>query len=336
MNKSNQYPTISVVIPCFNSEKRLPLCLDSIKMQTYPQEKLEIIIVDDDSADKTVVIAQEYGCLVLRNGTHNIERGKSIGVVASSGDYIFLIDDDNRLTNENWLMDLTTAVIEESCVGGQSSKFHFDKNDTLPNRYAALFGVSDPTVYYLNKRDKLMATEHSWSLPGKVIKEADKYYVVEFDKDSLLTIGSQGFLVKKEYLLRGTYEPYLYHMDVNMELVMQGLNTYVMLKDSVIHDHSKGVAHSIGKLKRNIALFYSESQYRIYKYDIKKATMLKLGIIMSTIIIPLIDSIRGYVKFRDPAWFLHPVLSFRVALMYGVITLKNYFIKRQNRGKETL
>ena len=77
MLKLQDCPTISVIIPCFNGRTRLDKCLKSIKMQNYPQEKIEYIVVDDDSTDGTPKLAKEkYGCKVLRNGTHNIERGK--------------------------------------------------------------------------------------------------------------------------------------------------------------------------------------------------------------------------------------------------------------------
>ncbi len=332
MLNPQECPTISVIIPCYNGEKRLPLCLESIKSQNYPQEKIEYIIVDDDSTDNTTKIAVEkYGCTVVRNGTHSIERGKSIGMENATGEYLFLIDDDNRLPDKDWLVTLVSGVVENQCVGGQASYFYYDRDDTLANRYASLFAINDPTVLYLNKRDKLMQTEKTWTLPGKVIKETKDYYVVRFTPSNLLTVGSQGFLVKRSAMMNATWKPYLYHMDTNMELVMQGFDTYIMLKRAVIHDHSKDLGHFIGKLKRNISLFYSESQYRKYKYEISKGKMITLGLIMGTFIVPFISSVKGYVKLHDPAWFVHPLVCFRVAVIYTVTTLKNF--TRKWKGK---
>ena len=303
-------------------------------MQSYPQDKIEIIVVDDDSTDDTLKIAMEFGCITLRNGEHNIERGKSIGVEASNGEYILLIDDDNRIPNNTWLIDLLKSVIKENCIGGQASKFYYDRNDTLINRYASLFGLGDPTVFYLNKKDKLMFIEKTWNLPGKVIKETDRYYVVQFDKSNLLTIGSQGFLIKKEFLIKTTHKPYLYHMDLNMELVSEGLNTYVMLKDTIIHKYSDTISQFYKKLKRNISLFYSEKQYRKYTYRLKKSTMLRLGLTMCTFIIPLFDSIKGYIKLHDSAWFIHPFICFRVGLIYSIFTIKQSLFNKYTNEKK--
>lgn len=318
------YPFISVVIPCYNGEERLPECIDSIYMQDYPKDKIEIIIVDDDSTDKTAELAKiKYNCKVVRNGTHNIERGKSIGVENSAGEYIFLIDDDNRLPHSWWFSTLVKAVVKEGCVGGQASYYNYNKNDTLANRYAALYAINDPTCIYLHRRDKLMQIEKTWRLPGEVIKKTKKYWKVRFTPTNLLTIGSQGFLIKKELLMKTSWKPYLYHMDINMELVRQGYDTYIMLNDSVIHKHSNTIQHFVDKLKRNISLFYSESEYRTYTYDMTFGRMIKLGLTMGVPIIPLIEAIRGFCKLPDVAWFLHPIICFRVALIYSSSTIRN-------------
>ena len=50
--------TISVIIPAYNVAPWLPRCLDSILAQIYP--KLEIIVVDDGSADSTRQVMESY------------------------------------------------------------------------------------------------------------------------------------------------------------------------------------------------------------------------------------------------------------------------------------
>ncbi len=330
MLKFQDCPSISVIIPCFNGRKRLPRCLKSIQKQNYPQEKIEYIVVDDDSTDGTAELAaKEFGCKVVRNGTHNIERGKSIGLENAKGEYVFLIDDDNRLPDANWLITLVSAVVENDSVGGQAAYFHYNKKDTAANRYAALYAINDPTVFYLNRRDKLMQTEKVWTLPGKVVRETNKYFVVRFHPENLLTVGSQGFLVKRSLLLKTSWKPYLYHMDTNMELVIQGHCNYIMLKRSVIHDHSQNIEHFIGKLKRNIGLFYSENKYRKYTYDISKGKMIYLGLVMGSFIVPFASAVKGFMQIRDLAWFIHPWICFRVAIIYTKATLKNIFQRRE-------
>ena len=51
---------ISVIITTRNEAKHIKECLQSIGKQTYPQERIEIIVVDNNSSDKTKEIAREY------------------------------------------------------------------------------------------------------------------------------------------------------------------------------------------------------------------------------------------------------------------------------------
>ena len=55
--KNKKFPTISVVIATHNSSRTLGRCLQSIRSQEYPQEKIEIIISDGASTDTTREIA---------------------------------------------------------------------------------------------------------------------------------------------------------------------------------------------------------------------------------------------------------------------------------------
>jgi len=54
------YPVVSVIVTTRNEEHNIANCLESIKAQTYPQDKIEIIVVDNNSLDKTKEIALKY------------------------------------------------------------------------------------------------------------------------------------------------------------------------------------------------------------------------------------------------------------------------------------
>ena len=51
-------PTLSVIIPVYNSERFLCKCLDSVANQTY--KNLEIILIDDGSTDSSQKILEKY------------------------------------------------------------------------------------------------------------------------------------------------------------------------------------------------------------------------------------------------------------------------------------
>ena len=53
-----KFPLISVLVPVYNAEPFLVMCLDSIFAQTYPN--FEVVCIDDASADKSADILEQY------------------------------------------------------------------------------------------------------------------------------------------------------------------------------------------------------------------------------------------------------------------------------------
>ena len=49
-------PKVSIIIPCYNSEKWIEACVKSALNQTYP--KIEVIFVDNESEDKSVEVVE--------------------------------------------------------------------------------------------------------------------------------------------------------------------------------------------------------------------------------------------------------------------------------------
>ncbi len=320
---ASELPKISVIIPVYNEEKRLADCLASIRCQSYPQELIELLIVDDNSTDRTKEIANKYNVQILINGERNIERGKSIGLERAKNELIFLIDADNRIPHKEWLKKLVYCLLENpDAVAAEAIWFSYNKKHNLADRYSELFGVNDPFAFYLNRRDRLMATESKWTLPGRIVKETNNYFLVEFTKENLLTVGSQGFLTKKNLLLKTKWQPYLFHMDSNMDLVGNGCNKYVMVKDSIIHLHSETIFQFLRKLYRNFVLFLQQEKLRRYTWRTNPIKIFLTTLTMVTFIIPLKDSLKGFLKKPDIAWFLHPVFCFVVTIMYAYLTIK--------------
>ena len=55
-----EQPFVSIIVAAHNEAKNIAVCLDSLLNQDYPEEKMEIIIVDDRSTDDTASIVKEY------------------------------------------------------------------------------------------------------------------------------------------------------------------------------------------------------------------------------------------------------------------------------------
>lgn len=93
----NNLPLISVIITTKNEEKNIANCLESIKNQTYPQDKIEIIVVDNDSSDKTKEIAFRYTEKVYNIGPERSAQ-RNFGARQANGKYVLYLDADMTLS----------------------------------------------------------------------------------------------------------------------------------------------------------------------------------------------------------------------------------------------
>lgn len=85
-------PLVSIVIPTLNSEKTLENCLRSVLNQTY--DKIEIVIVDAGSEDRTIEIASSFDVKLIQSNIKSMSKQTNIGIKNSSGLYIYRIDSD--------------------------------------------------------------------------------------------------------------------------------------------------------------------------------------------------------------------------------------------------
>jgi len=119
-------PYVSVVVPTWNRAPVLADCLASLRAQSYPGDRFEILVADDGSADATadVVRAHDDGraprvrYLPLPHGGPNAAR--NAGIAAALGDPICFVDDDVEAPAD-WLgalVDGAARYPDAGCVGG--------------------------------------------------------------------------------------------------------------------------------------------------------------------------------------------------------------------------
>ena len=92
---------ISVIIPVYNGEKYIRKCLDSVINQT--KKEIEIVVVNDGSADNTESIIKEYKdkrIKYFKNTNHGIGYSRNFGVSKSSGKYIMFLDSDDYIDKD--------------------------------------------------------------------------------------------------------------------------------------------------------------------------------------------------------------------------------------------
>lgn len=91
----NKNKLVSIVIPTKNEESVIARLISSIKQQTYTDK--EIILVDNNSTDKTVTIAKEMGISTFTQGPERSAQ-RNCGAKKAKGDYLLFLDADMKLS----------------------------------------------------------------------------------------------------------------------------------------------------------------------------------------------------------------------------------------------
>lgn len=330
------YPTISVITPTYNSSKTIEDCLSSIRNQNYLQSKIEIIIIDGGSKDSTLDIVKKFKVKLIKvdSKKQNVELNKILGIKKAKGGLLLMMDHDNIFPNKNILRRMVKPLKDDKeIIGVETTHYHYGKEMTNLDRYFALFGVTDPLAYYLGKADRMPYLIDGYAKKYNPTDEGD-YYVVNFSKNEIPTLGANGFMVRRKILMEnadmriGRYFP----IDVNVDLIKKGFNKYAFIKGSITHIAGHGnVGHYLKRRMMFVKQYYlsednsstkKSRRYSVYeKKDFWK--LIYFIFISTTFVVPLFDSIRGYIKIRDLAWFIHPILCFGFVGMYSYVILSH-------------
>jgi glycosyltransferase involved in cell wall biosynthesis len=140
--------SISVIVPVYNDEKGLAATLDSLMLQTYPKEQIEIIVVDNGSTDQSVAVAQTFsGVIVLKENKPGSYAARNTGILTSSHPTLAFLDAE-CIAHPDWISEGIKALKKiqfDGLVGGKVI-FTFQKKDN-PN----LIELYDSITHLKNK-----------------------------------------------------------------------------------------------------------------------------------------------------------------------------------------
>lgn len=94
---------LSIIIPIYNVEQYLELCLDSIHTQQVEIKNFEVIIVNDGTPDNSMAIVKRYsGCYsnlgIIEQENQGLSVARNVGFKKAKGDYVWFVDSDDWLT----------------------------------------------------------------------------------------------------------------------------------------------------------------------------------------------------------------------------------------------
>ncbi len=126
--RTKELPKISVIIATYNEEKNIGRCISKVK-SGYPMDKLEIIVVDDSSNDRTREIAKSLGARVIKLDGVGKSNSLNAGINLATGDIIVFIDGDVFLDKED-LMKIVSEF-ESPKIGIVSGRVKVESRNIL-------------------------------------------------------------------------------------------------------------------------------------------------------------------------------------------------------------
>lgn len=166
---SNHSPTVSVIIPAFNSASFIGRCISSVLNQSY--EPKEIIVVDDGSEDNLEEVLSEFdgSIRLITQENKGASTARNVGVKIAVGDYVAFLDSDDfwrsdKLERQLGFLSENTDVVLCSC----------SRHSILPDAAAQFTFPPEPMPNETRIIDKFVDvfSDPYLGTPGVVVKRS--------------------------------------------------------------------------------------------------------------------------------------------------------------------
>lgn len=128
-----------MIVPCLDAEPTLPQCLDAVRANDYPPDRVELILADNGSRDRSPALARERGATVLSHPGASIGALRNAGAATARGDVLAFLDAD-CVPRPHWLREGVRALGQSPGVVG----YPYDAPDDASWVERAWFAQREP------------------------------------------------------------------------------------------------------------------------------------------------------------------------------------------------
>lgn len=293
-------PKVTFVIPTLNEAKFIRGCLESIKKQDYPSDKIEVIVADGGSTDSTVETVREFGYTVVNNPDRLAEPGKQLAFSKADGKYVALLDADNEIASSAWLTSAIEALEQYPDALGFESYYLKHNSHSLLNTYlTSLLQISDPCARALAGKPRLLETK-------------DNVQLFELPEDGSYPTGANGFIFRRDLIGRLPVSESYHEASFFPMLIQQGTRNLVKIQGCGIYHHYVTTwTDFFRKRQRAMMIYMLRKETASTTWDKGTGMIYKCAVILylGTIIGPLLEGIIRAAFSGKPEWLLHPAAS---------------------------
>ncbi|HLC52914.1 MAG TPA: glycosyltransferase family 2 protein [Candidatus Nanoarchaeia archaeon] len=308
---------VTIIIPTRNEEKHIGNCLRSIFAQDYPKKLLQVIVIDNDSTDKTLEIAKELGAKAIPTNLLNEEIKRSYAIKKyAKGEIIGMVDADNYLpSDKNWLRKMIEPFKDKKIAATDPFRYAYRKQDNLITRYCALIGGDDAIAIYLKLNDHFCYINNT--IVGISDKTEDKgdYYEITLNRHKVPALGMNGFFFRKEIFDEEPMESFMHPIFV-YRMVQRGHRIIAKVKQEIIHVQPASIRTHFRKKLRRMRRRDSGEMKWDYNYGLTKKDFFLTSLYIMSVLPVIADTIVGFMRKPSSAWLFHPINTFVLFISY--------------------
>ena len=309
-------------MPTLNAEAILENCLASIARQTYPRDKMEIILADAHSTDHTREIAKKYGVIVLDDDGKNMEEGKRLALRHVTGEFIVFVDADNEITHADYIeLAVKALAAYPQALGVESYYLPSQKMSSFCAYLSHLLHISDPIAWLMSANPKLVACDgeiERWILP---------------DGTFSYPLGANGFVFRRADLESVKAEEQFQDTHVALFLMKKGKREWLRMRGRGVHHYYVQTLWGFVQKRRRATVHFLRVQEEAKTNWMKEKPSVPLwlaAVYCVTFAGPVFHTLCGIFRDRDVRWLWHVPASLASVLgnIWGMWTYKMH---RDNR-----
>lgn len=182
-------PLLSIVIPAFNEEAEIKICLDSITKQDLGKKYYEVIVVDNASTDKTAKIIKKYPFKYIFEPKKSVVIARQTGADLAKGQIIVSADADTKYPKD-WLSKIKEDFDNDKNLIGVAGWLYFRGTKSI---YKTAAGISQEINLFISKHSQNfpLVFAANFAFKKSALKKIGGY------PKHLPELGDQQYLLKK-------------------------------------------------------------------------------------------------------------------------------------------
>ncbi|MGA9213446.1 glycosyltransferase [Kaistella sp.] len=243
-------PLVSIIVPCYNAEKYMEACINSVILQDY--ENWECILINDGSKDNTFDLINDFETKesrirVFTQENLGLSATRNKGINNANGEFLFFLDSDDILSNDA-ISTLVSSFQNNDIITGVTIASTFS-NDNI-NRVSQLLHPKEGTITFENNHfEVLLRTMETGLTPVAQNRLYKKYFI---DKNEIRF--KSGILHEDELWFFETMllaqnvkfinnETYFYRIDnqdsITKNVGDRNLESYIQIMEEILKKYSQ-------------------------------------------------------------------------------------------------